>query len=76
MASKEYIKAMHDRGYLVWVNSIIYDEKDVISAGLTDDVSLEKNGDYGWGKLVDLGYDFIQTDWLLEIKNYILNRKK
>lgn len=76
VASKEYIKAMHDRGYLVWVNSIIYDEKDVISAGLTDDVSLEKNGDYGWGKLVDLGYDFIQTDWLLEIKNYILNRKK
>lgn len=75
VASTEYIKAMHDKGYLVWANSIVYDEKDVISAGLTDDISLEKGGDYGWGKLVDLGYDFIQTDWLQEIRNYLFKRE-
>ena len=76
VASKEYIKAMHDKGYLVWANSIVYDEKDIISAGLTDDISLQKGGDHGWGILADLGYDFIQTDWMTEIKNYFSKRKK
>ena len=76
VASKEYIKAMHDKGYLVWANSIVYDEKDIISAGLTDDISLQKGGDHGWGILADLGYDFIQTDWMMEIKNYFSKRKK
>lgn len=76
VASKEYIKSMHDKGYLVWANSIVYDEKDIISAGLTDDISLEKGGDYGWGMLADLGYDFIQTDWLTEIKNYFSKRQR
>ena len=64
-ARKEYIKSMHDRGLLVWANSIIYDERDVLSAGCTDDVSLEKGGDFGWGKLHGHGFDIIQTDWLL-----------
>lgn len=72
-ASAEYIKSMHDRGLLVWANSIIYDERDVLSAGCSDDVSLEKGGDYGWGKLYELGFDIIQTDWLLAANLYFKN---
>ena len=53
----------------------MYNEADVISAGLTDDISLEKGGDFGWGKLADKGFDFIQTDWLLAVKDYLQNRK-
>lgn len=64
-ASAEYIKSMHDRGLLVWANSIVYDERDVLGAGCTDDISLEKGGDFGWGRLQELGFDIIQTDWLL-----------
>lgn len=70
VASLEYIRSMHEKGYLVWGNSIVYDENDIISAGLTDDISLEKGGDFGWGKFVDMGFDFIQTDWLLAVKSY------
>ena len=66
---------MHENGLLVWGNSIVYNEADVISAGLTDDISLEKGGEFGWGKLADLGFDFIQTDWLLAAKTYLQNRK-
>ena len=75
-ASEEYIKSMHERGLLVWANSIIYDECDVLSAGCTDDISLEKGGDYGWGKLHKVGFDIIQTDWLLQAKLYFQNTIK
>ena len=66
---------MHENKLLVWSNSIVYNEADVISAGLTDDISLEKGGNFGWGKLADKGFDFIQTDWLLAVKDYLQNRK-
>ena len=71
----EYIKMMHDKGLLLWGNSIIYDETAVISAHHTDDISLTDDPDKGWGWLIDKGFDFIQTDWLLMLKNYIENRK-
>ena len=72
--SDEYIKKMHDKGLLVWVNSIIYDENAVISAYHTDDISLTDNPDKGWGWLLDKGVDFIQTDWLLMLRDYISKR--
>ena len=71
----EYIKSMHDKGLMVWMNSIIYDENAVISAHHTDDGSLSGNPDDGWGWIIDKGADFIQTDWLLMLKDYIANRK-
>lgn len=73
-ASVDYIKSMHDKELLVWANSIIYDERDVLSAGSTDDISLEKGGDFGWGKLHELGFDIIQTDWLLAAKLYFAKK--
>lgn len=76
IASRAYIDGMHGRGLLVWVNSIVYDEKAVISAHLTDDISLEKGGDAGWGKLVERGFDFIQTDWLLPLQAYLQEKRQ
>jgi len=74
--SDEYIKSMHDKGRLIWVNSIIYNEADVISAHKTDDISLWDDPDKGWGWLLDKNVDFIQTDWLLMLKGYIAKRDK
>lgn len=72
--SEEYVKKMHEKGLLLWANSIIYNEADVISAYHTDDISLTDNPDKGWGWLIDKGFDFIQTDWLLMLQQYIKNR--
>lgn len=72
--SDEYIAKMHDKGLLIWANSIIYNERDVISAHHTDDISLTDSPDKGWGWLIDKNVDFIQTDWLLMLKEYIKNR--
>ena len=75
IASDEFIKAMHDKGLLLWANSIVYNEADVISAYHTDDISLTDSPDKGWGWLIDKNFDFIQTDWLLPLKEYLKTRK-
>lgn len=72
--SDEYIKSMHDKGLLIWMNSIIYNEKAVISAHHTDDAALTRSRDFGWGWLIDKGADFIQTDWLLPLRAYITEK--
>ena len=73
--SDEYIKSMHDKGLLIWANSIIYDEKDIINGYHSDDISLTDSPDKGWGWLIDKNVDFIQTDWLIYLQNYMKNRK-
>ncbi len=73
--SPEYIDKMHERGLLIWVNSIVYNEKRVISAYHTDDISLTDSPEKGWGWLAKRGADFIQTDWLSEAKKYLEERK-
>ena len=73
--SEAYVAEMHRKGLLLWANAIIYNERDVISAHRTDDRSLIESPEEGWGWLIDRGMDFIQTDWLSMLKNYIENRK-
>ena len=70
-ASPEYIEWMHKNGLLLWVNAIIYNYKDQLSAGHSDDVAMVSDPDYGWGWLVDRGYDIIQTDWALPLRMYL-----
>ena len=69
--SDGYVDKMHTSGLLIWANSIVYNEKDVISAYHTDDASLAKSPELGWGWLIDKGVDFIQTDWLMPLKAYM-----
>ncbi len=72
--SDAYISEMHEKGLLVWANSIVYNEKKVISAHHTDDISLTDSPDKGWGWLLDKRVDFIQTDWLLMLRAYLEQR--
>ena len=70
----DYIESMHEKNLLIWANSIVYNERAVISAHHTDDVALTGSPEQGWGWLVDKQVDFIQTDWLLMLKNYLEKR--
>ena len=72
----DYIRYLHENGLLVWMNPIVYDERDVISAGHTDDAAFSRGTDYGWGWLIDKGADILQTDWLLPLKEYICGQRK
>lgn len=74
--SDTYIRWMHDHCLLVWTNSIVYNEEEVIAAGHTDDISLVDSPEKGWGWLADKNIDFIQTDWLLDLRCYMERREK
>ena len=75
VCSDDYIKSMHEKGRIVWVNSIVYNYKAVLSAGHTDNAAVTGEADKGWGWLIDKGFDIIQTDWCLMLKSYIKEKK-
>lgn len=71
LAKPEFIDMMHNDGKLVWVNSIIYDYREQLSGGHSDDTAMTVSEDYGWGWLADRGFDFIQTDWTMMLIDYL-----
>lgn len=71
VASKEYIDRMHADGKIVWVNSIVYNYKAVLSAGHNDDIAIERDPEYGWGWLADRGFDLIQTDFIFPCRTFL-----
>ena len=66
-----YIEEMHRKGRVLFVNAEVYDYKAVISAGLTDDASITQGPAQGWGRLADMGFDIIQTDWPGPLKAFL-----
>ena len=70
-AAKEYVEQMNAKGLIVWVNSIVYNYREVLTAGHNDDISVTGHPDEGWGWLIERGYNLIQTDWPLALKCYI-----
>ena len=71
VASDEFIDKIHADGKLLWANAIIYDHKQQLAGGHSDDTALTVNEDLGWGYLADRGYDFIQTDWTGMLVDYL-----
>lgn len=74
--SDAYVTAMHRKGLVIWVNAIVYNENDVISAGHTDDISLTDDPAKGWGWLIEKNVDIIQTDWPLMLRQYMHSRNQ
>lgn len=73
-ASSAYHEKMHKLGLLTWANAIVFNYRTIHSAGHNDDISIGCDPDKGWGYLVDLGYDMIQTDWVVQCIRYLQKR--
>ena len=71
IAQDEFIEKMHKDGKLVWMNSIVYDRKEQICGGHSDDTALTISEDDGWGWIADKNVDFIQTDWTMMLIDYL-----
>lgn len=71
IAQDEFIEKMHSDGKLVWMNSIIYNYKDQLCGGHSDDTALTVSEDDGWGWIADKNVDFIQTDWTMMLIDYL-----
>jgi glycerophosphoryl diester phosphodiesterase len=71
VASPEFIEMMHKDNKLIWVNAIIYNYKEQLTDGHSDDTSICANPDDGWGWLARRGFDIIQTDWTGMMIDYL-----
>ncbi len=71
VASEEFIRKMHNDDILVWVNSIIFNYKNQLAGGHSDDTALTESEEKGWGWLADRGFDIIQTDWPMMLIDYL-----
>ena len=71
ICQEAYVRGMADRGMVMWANAIVYDYNTVLTAGHTDDIAVSADPDYGWGWLVDRGFNIIQTDWPQAMKQYL-----
>ena len=71
VASSAFLDRMHRDGKLVWANAIIYNYREQLSAGHSDDRSLTGDPADGWGWLAKRGFDLIQTDWPLMMREYL-----
>ena len=71
-ASDAFIRREHKAGNLLWANAIIYNVREQLVAGRSDDMATAGNDPEGsWGWLADKGYDFIQTDWMLACSQFL-----
>ena len=71
LISAETIGMLHEKNIKVWLNALTL--KEVLAAGHDDTVSVLNDPEEGWGWLVKRGADVIQTDWVLEIIQYMEN---
>ena len=71
LCAEKYLEKLKKDHILSWANSIVYNYKTVLTAGHSDDSALCASMEHGWGWLARRGFDFIQTDWPLMLKNYL-----
>lgn len=67
----EFIKELHELGYFVFVNAINLENNKPLFAGWDDAAALRGHPERGWGRLVGLGADVIQTDWPALLAHYL-----
>ena len=71
---KETLEDLRRQGLKIWCNSLSLSRDMVYGAGYDDIKALRYGGDCGWGHLVELGVDMIQTDWPFELALYLRGR--
>lgn len=67
----ETLSTLRDRGVLCLLNAINLSNRVPLFAGFDDEVSVLEDPDRGWGELVRLGADIIQTDWPALLSSYL-----
>ncbi|KXT87990.1 glycerophosphodiester phosphodiesterase family protein [Streptococcus oralis] len=69
------LEELKAKGILLWVNALTLNDSILLSAGLDDNLAITEGPEVSWGRLIDLGFDIIQTDWPLYLKNYIQHKE-
>ena len=72
--SPEFMGRLKKAGIAPWVNAITLNDEIILSGLLDDNNAIKIGFDETWGKLIDLGFEIIQTDWPALLKGYISNK--
>lgn len=75
MAASDFMRELGSKGILTWVNAITLNEQTVLSAFLDDNHAIAHGYEKSWGKLIEMGFDIVQTDWPALLNQYILTTK-
>ena len=70
-----FIKELKNKGFLLWVNVITLNEHLILSGGKDDRNAIMGDPDENWGWCIDKGFDVLQTDWPLLLRNYLVRRE-
>lgn len=71
IVDKVFLQSLREQNIVPWVNAITLNDSDVLSGGLDDNAAIANGFDENWGRLIDMGFQIIQTDWPALLRNYI-----
>lgn len=71
-----FLKELKRQNILLWVNAITLNDDIVLSALLDDNHAIAEGYAQAWGKLMDMGFDIIQTDWPALLQHYNEKRRE
>lgn len=71
---KEFMGELRRAGIAPWVNAITLDDDTPLSGGLDDNLAIASGFGRSWGRLMQLGFEIIQTDWPALLKSHIDGR--
>jgi len=74
--SKEMFDYYKEKKLLTFVNAekLSRNDRHILSCDLNDNKAIEVGFESVYGKLVDMGFNMIQTDWVCLLKHYLDNR--
>lgn len=68
---KKFMDRLHTAGIAPWVNSITLDDETILSGLLDDNHAISDGFEENWGRLINMGFEIIQTDWPALLKKYL-----
>jgi len=72
--SPEWSEQLHARATFSYMNALDLGNGADLMAGWDDTVAVLHGPEHGWGPLVDIGADVIQTDWPALLQEYLIER--
>ncbi|MCK4025697.1 glycerophosphodiester phosphodiesterase family protein [Streptococcus iners] len=73
LISFDTMQVLRKKGISCWVNALRLNDTIILSAQIDDEAALFDDGE-SWIKLVELGFDIIQTDWPNLLYNCLKNK--
>jgi glycerophosphoryl diester phosphodiesterase len=74
-ADPALINKLHAEGLLLWANVITLNDWIIMTGGKDDRNSVTGNPAENWGWCIDRGFDVLQTDWSMLLREYIDSRR-